>query len=72
MIPKSVKTALDHVRIFHPEICMVVFNTDTRWRYVDENFTAPAFDDRVSTSILEHAVDDLDEFPCVFQLEDND
>ena len=70
MIPLRVQTALDHVRSVFPEVSMVVFNTDTRWRYMDDNFNAPIFNDEIDVSILEDAVYDLSELPCVFQLDD--
>ena len=72
MIPKNVKIALDHVRSIFPEVSMVVFNTDTRWQYMDDDFNAPKFDDRIDVGILENAVYDLVELPCVFQLNDDD
>jgi len=69
MIPNKVQLALDHVRSFHPEVTMVTFNSDGWWHYTDDYFHAPEkFDERINTHILEDAIYDLEDFPCVFQL----
>lgn len=68
MIPPKILAALNHVKQFYPSVCMVAFDEDTRWQYMDKNFRAPVFGDEISVSILEDAVYDLNELPAVFQL----
>jgi hypothetical protein len=69
-IPPKVKAALEHVISIYPDVCMVIFNSDTRWQYVDDCFNAPSFDERIDVGILEDAVYDLVDLPCVYELFD--
>lgn len=68
MIPPKILAALNHVRKFHPSVCMVTFDEDARWQYMDDDFKAPVFGDEISVAILEDAVYDLTELPADFQL----
>lgn len=36
---------------------MVLFNNEGRWRYMEDDFTAPAFPDTINVRILEAACD---------------
>lgn len=67
-MPKAVKTALLHVRSHFPRVSMVVFNSNERWQYLDEDFDAPFFRDKVDTAILEAAMDSVKTLPAVFEL----
>jgi hypothetical protein len=67
MTPQVLK-AINHVKVFYPKICLVVFNTQGLWQYMDENFESSTFGDEVDVSILEEAVDSLDTLPAVFEI----
>jgi|LakMenEpi03Aug12_release.lakeMendotaPanAssembly.Ray.scaffolds.fasta_scaffold833063_3 hypothetical protein len=65
----AVKKAMEYVRLFHPEVCMVVFNKEGRWFYMDEDFNAPKFDKEMKDiSILEQASDSLIKLPFVYEI----
>ncbi len=66
--PDAVIAALEHVRSIFPEVVMVVFQRDTRWQYMGQDFDHPVFDDRVNTGILEDASAAVEEFPAVFEV----
>ena len=70
-MPPKVKSALDHVRSIYPDVCLVVFNSDTRWCYMNDVFDSPTFDDRINVGILEDAIYDLVDLPCVFEIVDD-
>ena len=66
---KEVKKALKHVRQYHPEVDTVIFLKDCRWLYLDsENGYFPSFTDEIDASILEKAIDSVDDLPAIFQL----
>lgn len=69
-IPGPVLRALEHVRQFHPEVDRVVFWSDTRWMYSNENHEREAFGPEVDVGILEDAAAGLNVFPCAFQMEE--
>ncbi len=73
-ITPEILAALDHVRQFHPEVCLVVFNQQGQWQYMSEDFDSPKWDNTspIDTSILEAAADSVEVFPAVFQLEDEE
>lgn len=64
---KDVKIALAHVKQFHPTICMVVFNKEGQWQFMDGNFNSPKFGDEIDISILEAAQDNVPTLPYVYQ-----
>lgn len=67
----EIKKALDHVRTIFPDVCMVVFNKDGRWQYMDEDFKAPTFKsspEEIDVSILEDALDSAPFLPYVYQI----
>lgn len=65
----AVKRAMEHVRLFHPEVCIVIFNKEGRWQYMDEDFNAPKFGKEMNDiSLLEEASDSLSELPFIYQI----
>ncbi len=73
-MPFPVRKALEHVRVFHPEVDRVVFWADGRWAYMTDGHEVPKFDKRVDTGVLEdagNAVGNLSPCaPIAFQLPD--
>ena len=67
-IPIPVRKALNHIRKYYPDVCMVVFGSDSRWHYMTNTFDAPKFGKEIDVSILEAAADCLIDFPSVFEL----
>lgn len=65
---KEVLLALEHVRLFHPEVCIVIFSKDGRWLYMDQDFNIPIFSDSIDIAILEAAADSLNYLPYICQL----
>ena len=68
--PEIIK-ALEHVKSIYPDVCMVVFNKDGRWQFMDEDFKAPTFaatPQEVDISILEDAADTVPYLPYVYQM----
>lgn len=51
---------------------MVVFNSQGRWSYMDEDYDAPVFDSApIDQSVLQDALDAVEDTgltPCVFEL----
>ena len=69
-ITKEVKEALDHVRSFYPNVCIVVFNNEGMWQYMEADFTVPSFEGtEIDIRILEAALDSVTELPAVFEIE---
>ncbi len=64
---KEVLLALEHVRFFHPEVCIVIFSKDGRWLYMDEDFYIPIFSDSIDIGILEAAADSVNYLPYIYQ-----
>lgn len=58
-IPPTIMTAIDHVRRFHPEVDMVVYNDMGRWQFMGENFKKVVFnkEDNMDLQLLEWASD---------------
>ena len=66
---KEALEALEHVKQYHPEVDTVLFLKDGRWLYLDsENEYFPSFADEIDASILEKAIDSVDDLPAIFQL----
>jgi len=67
---KEVLKAFEHVKSFHPNVSIVIFNKEGQWNYMDENFEGLDFShDGINVSVLEDAVDSLKEFPFIYQEE---
>jgi hypothetical protein len=67
--PEAVLTALAHVRSVFPETTMVVFQRDTKWNYMAEDFTElPPFGNNINTGILEDAANSVESFPAIFEI----
>jgi hypothetical protein len=67
-LKKEIQLAFDEVRKFHPEVCIVVFASDGRWQYMDDNFKGPKFSKEINVSILEKASNSVnDGKPHVFE-----
>jgi hypothetical protein len=62
-----IEKALGHVREHHPEVTLMVVNSDGRWQFMDDDFNAPAFGAGIDVSILEAAADSLPTLPAVFE-----
>lgn len=60
--------ALEHVKRYYPNVCMVAFSKDGTWQYMDEDFNAPKFGNEIDTSLLENAADSITSFPYIYQL----
>lgn len=67
IITPEIKRAFQHVQEFHPQVCILIFTTDIRWRYLDIEFNAPVFGEEIDTSILEEAIDTWNVFPAIFE-----
>ncbi len=63
-----VYAALNHVRIFHPQVTHVFYNSRADWYYCDDNFNGPVLDDRVDVGLLEDAADSVAGFPAAFAI----
>lgn len=70
LLPPRVQRALQHVQSVFPEVVMVLFMPDARWRYMTRDLECPTFDERIDQGVLEDAVHDLDptRLPVVFSL----
>lgn len=56
-----------HVKQFHPEVAVVIFNSNGNWNYMDANFNGLKFDDRINVSILEEAADSIQSLPAIIE-----
>lgn len=65
MASERIRAAIEHVRLFHPEVTRVAFDKNARWLYTDDEGNAPTFAS-VDVGILEDAEYDLDELPVAF------
>lgn len=70
----QVKKALDYVREFFPDVCIVAFNREGQWQYFTEDWFAPHFTDGMveDIGILQDAVDSLSDLPAIFQLDSDE
>jgi len=68
--PLEVIHALCHVRQHHPNVNMVVYKSDTRWRYMNADGLIPTLGSNIDVGILEAAQAALTKFPCVFEIID--
>lgn len=65
----EVLRAMAHIREKFPDVAIVVFNTDERWCYMDEDFNAPKFNNEIiNVGILEAAVNSVPDLPYVYQI----
>ena len=48
--------AIAHVREFHPEVTMVVFNKYGQWQYMDDNFDSPIFGENIKQYYYERFI----------------
>jgi len=72
---RRIPAALNHVRQFHPEVHMVVFNIQGQWHYMSKDFVSPTFDKNIDVDILQAAADAVYEmfgYPYVYQMPDED
>jgi hypothetical protein len=77
--PAPILAAIDHVRQFHPEVDMVVFNDMGRWQFMGEDFERVKFGEfdpttglygGIGVGILEAAADEANAvfgLPAVWQ-----
>ena len=65
-MPDAVFIALTHVRKFHPEVTMVVYN-NWGWCFLTEDFEAPALSQKLDQDILDDAFDSVTNIPSVFE-----
>lgn len=66
-MPDKVREALDHVRLHHSVVTMVLFDVNSRWHYLDEDAEAPAFGSEIDISLLEDAADSVNgDLPRLF------
>jgi hypothetical protein len=66
----ELRDAIAHVKKFHPTVSIVIFSSDGRWQYMDEDFQGFKFDNRIDVGILEAAADSIDNqfgFPFIHQ-----
>ena len=68
-VTPQLRAAMAHVKSIFPTLHIVVFNLNGRWQYMDTDFNAFKFDDRIDVSILEAASDSIDITPAVFCLD---
>lgn len=67
---KAVLRAFSHVKSIHPTLSIVIFDKEGRWNYMNEDFKGFDFShDDIDLSILEDAIDSLEEFPFIYQEE---
>ena len=65
----KIKEAIEYVRDTFPDVIMVLYGPDGRWRYMDANMDAPSFRGlNVDISILEDACSEVAFFPIVYIL----
>lgn len=68
--PAKVMEALRHINSVYPRVTQVFYGTDQRWLYCGEAFDMPDFDEKdIDTSLLEAAVDAVEQFPAAFALD---
>jgi hypothetical protein len=70
--PKTVVTAFEHVRKYHPEVTHVFYNADGIWFFCDAEFEGPKFVPQIDTRILDDAADEVYNvtgFPAAFVYE---
>lgn len=67
MLNNKIIAAFKHVKSVFPDVVMVVYNKDMRWLYMDSNFDAPEFNYKIDVSILEDAVESLENLPFIYQ-----
>lgn len=66
-IHAKVRTAMGHVRQFHPEVTRVYFDGSGRWQYTDGRRRGPQFGDDIDVDLLEAASDSLGNLPVTFE-----
>lgn len=68
MFTAQLKKAINHVKSFHPTLRYVIFDSDGRWLYTDDELTPFKFDDNISVEVLEDAQDSVSELPAIFDV----
>lgn len=68
-ITYQVVMAFEHVKRFYPDLSLVVFDLQGRWVFMDEYFRHIKFSDDFDTSLLEEALDSIQNLPLVYQPE---
>jgi hypothetical protein len=64
-----VYAALNHVRIFYPEITHVFYNDEGAWYYCDKEFEGPLiFSRSIDIGLLEDAARSIDTLPAAFSI----
>ena len=65
----QVYAALNHVRLFYPEVTHVFYNDEGEWYYCDNNFDGPlTFSRHIDISLLEDAARSIDILPAAFSI----
>lgn len=64
--PLPVIKAFGYIKGLCPELSAIVFTTDERWHYLNEECKHIAFPDGVDVSILQDAIDSVD-LPFIYQ-----
>lgn len=65
---KEIITAINHVRSVFPQVDIVIFTKEERWLYLSSSGYVPKFDEKIDVSILEKAVDSINDFPAIYQI----
>ena len=64
-----VYAALNHVRLFYPEITHVFYNDEGGWYYCDKKFEGPlTFSRHIDIDLLEDAARSIDTLPAAFSI----
>ncbi len=66
MITPELFIAFKEVKNHFPTVSIVVFDREVKWCYMDENFNGFDFEDKIDVSILEEAIDSIENLPFVF------
>ncbi len=65
--PNEVIEAFNHVKKHFPTVAIVIYNNQSQWQFMDENFDSFIFDDKIDVNILNDAADSLIELPFIYQ-----
>lgn len=52
-----IKEAFDHVKNYHPNINLMVFNREGKWLCMDDDYDTPEFSQDIDTTLLHRAAD---------------
>lgn len=68
-VPPAIQDAFNEVKKYHPEVCIVSYNTYGCWNFTDVNFDHPKeWSHLIDIGVLEAAMESLSEFPAIFEL----